>query len=788
MDPTVQHPETISYDLVVCGGGLAGVCAAIASARRGVRTAILQDRPVFGGNSSSEIRVVPYGCAMSNAWAAETGIPRELVLEDRAGNHEAFFDHGMINSHYDMVLHEAVRRERCLDRFMSTTVRFVEAEELAGNGGYERRIKALLACQLGTERHFRFEARAFIDATGDGTVGYGAGADFRYGREARSEFGENLAPIEADEVTMGSTITMRARKIDRAVEYVPPPWIETYKTAKDIGLGRELYHLGKEVFGGYWWLEVCNPFHQIRDTQEIRDELHRHVLGVWNYIKNYSPQKEQARNYVLDWIGMIPGKRESRRLMGDVVLTEADCHRDRRWPDGVAYAGWWIDLHMKGGILNKENPGEREDIDDNYKHWIRIAPFGIPLRCYYSRNVENLWMAGRTLSVSHVGLGPVRVQLSLGAQGQAVGTAAAMALEAGLAPRSAADPERPFIERIRQALLKDNVRLLGARNRDPDDLALRAQVEADSELGLDLQSGTPQLWLSLERSLGQSLPLTADHLDEVRVLARNVCDSERALELEVQEMERLWDREPGRPVARARLIVAPGFEGWLPAKLDAALNPGRPHRLVLGKAPGLEWACRETAPTGTVLQFLYECPGGCEDRNRGVPSLQEQEVSIPAYRHWWQIRRKSAFLAVTPESRPYSASNVVNGIAYPEGLPNLWKADPARALPQSIRLRWKRPVVLGEVRIAFDTDLDLSTNLIPAFWTAPELPKRWRLLSKDEGDWELLREVKGNFQHHCVVRFPPVRCRVLRLEILEANGESGAASSPGVYEIRAYAP
>jgi len=148
-------------------------------------------------------------------------------------------------------------------------------EALGRLGGEPRRITAVRGSQLGSEKELVFRARQFMDATGDGTIGFLGGADFRYGREARAEFGENLAPLTSDETTMGSTITMRARDIGRVTPFVPPPWIQIYKTLDEIGHKRTLYHLSKPVYGGYWWLEICNPFHQIHDNQEIRDVLTR---------------------------------------------------------------------------------------------------------------------------------------------------------------------------------------------------------------------------------------------------------------------------------------------------------------------------------------------------------------------------------------------------------------------------------------------------------------------------------------------------------------------------------
>ncbi|MBE3561570.1 MAG: FAD-dependent oxidoreductase, partial [Ktedonobacteraceae bacterium] len=598
MNPQRKAVERLTFDLVVAGGGLAGLCAALAAARHGVKTALVQDRPVFGGNSSSEIRVVPYGSSHGSAWANETGIAHELILEDRATNHEHFFDHGMVNSLYDLTLEEAARREPNLTYFLNTSIRGVESEPLLSTDPAQRRITAIYGSQLGSEKELAFYAPQFIDATGDGTVGALAGALYRYGREARHEFHEPLAPLEADAATLGSTITMRARKLNRPVKYVPPPWIQVYTSLEEIGLDRELYHITRDIYGGYWWLEVNTPFHQIDDNQRIREELHRHVLGVWNYIKNYSEYKEEAANYVLDWVGMIPGKRESRRLVGDIILTEHDCHTDRNWPDSVAYASWWIDLHIKGGILNKQDPGERENIDKHYKYWIRIAPFSLPLRSFYSRNIENLWMTGRLLSVTHVALGPTRVQLTLAAQGQAVGTAAAYAVRQQITPRQAASPEGEHIQIIRQQLLRDDIHILGLHNADPADLARSAKAIATSEQLLDFGTPDEKRWVTLDMSRAQVVPLTHSTVEAVACYLKNERAEATILTAELQEMRRIWDREPGTTVCTHRVCIPAHFQGWITIPFNAQVTPYRPHRVVLHATPETSWAQGTRLPTG----------------------------------------------------------------------------------------------------------------------------------------------------------------------------------------------
>jgi len=471
------------YDVVVVGGGLAGVCAAIAAARHGCRTAIVQNRPVFGGNSSSEIRVHPLGAANSGAWARETGIIEELLMEERARNHDLFHN-GLMNSIWDLILYEWVKKEQNLTAYLNTHVIGVEMAS-------SDKISAVIGVQSGSERVYKLYASYFIDCTGDGTVGAAAGAEYRMGRESRYEFGESLAPEQADNMTQGTSLLFRAIDVGKPVQFTPPSWAEDYPTEESL-YGRYHHNLGVSPYGikeyaGYWWIEVGVPFDTIDQNEEIRDELLRHLLGVWDHIKNHGDHK--AETMAIDWIGMVPGKRESRRLMGDYILTENDVRNRKLFYDRVAHGGWFIDIHTMGGILAKDKPPEpylppagNPDLADK----VRIFPYSIPLRCLYSRNIENLFMAGRDISVTHVALGTTRDMLTCAVLGQATGTAAALCVKKSVTPRILAN-NLGMVKELQQTLLKDDCFIMDCPNQDPADLACRASVTASSSMPLILE-------------------------------------------------------------------------------------------------------------------------------------------------------------------------------------------------------------------------------------------------------------------------------------------------------------
>lgn len=815
--PNRKPAEALAFDLVVIGGGLAGLCAALAAARNGTRTALIQDRPVFGGNASSEIRVVPLGAGTGAAWNAETGIVHELMLKDRAVDHESFFDHGMAGSVWDLTLEQAVLDEPMLTTFMNTSVRGVTAVDIDDASGYRRRIVSVEASQTQTEKELVISGRQFIDATGDATVGYLAGAEWRHGREARDEFGERLAPLEATTAgLLGSTIPMRAKDIGRPVPFTPPDWIIPYTRPEDFVMDRQLFHAGgtrqggeaerddgaglKRDFGGYWWLEVNDPFHQIDDAEPgVRREIHRHLFGIWNYLKNHAPNKDRFENFVLDWYGHLVGKRESRRLVGDVILTELHCVTDQHWPDAVAYASWWLDLHSPGGINNKEAPAAWEGWDRHFEHYSRISPFSIPLRCYYSRNVENLWMAGRDVSVTHVALGPLRVMLACGAQGQSVGTAASYALRHGLTPRQTADPEGEHIRSVQRLLLEQDARLLSILHQDPLDHALRAHATASSASALafpDPESlhGREATWRELDAPKAQVVPITTEGITGLDLFLRNSGTEAAVVPIWFEALQTIWDREPGEAVATGSVEVPAGFQGWVSAVLDGTggLEADRSYRIALGSAPAVAWGSVPSAqggtrsgPLGTVANYLVTSPGGPEPKNADLPTFSLDQVDLPAYAYWRQYRKGSQALRITPQQRPYEPRFAINGRAWPEQLPNAWLSEPVLAgRPEHLQLEWDEPIEVATVHVSFDTNLDLDTQERPEFFRGAQCAKDWSIQVRREGGWAEVHREEDNVLRKRVVRLAtPQRTDAIRI-VVRAVGDPG--SRVGVFEVRVY--
>lgn len=440
--------EKISYDVVVVGGGMAGICASIASARGGAKTALIHNRPVLGGNASSEIRMHICGADhhMQRENARETGILEEILLENKRRNPE------MVYPIFDTVLWEKVHFQENLTLYLNTHM-----EEVHMNGNFVDEIKAV---QLTTEKEFLIKGKYFIDTTGDASLGAKAGAEYRIGREAVSEFGESLAPVNSDHCTMGNSLMFKARDMGKPVVFEKPFWANTY-TEEQLKLRDH-----SEITSGYWWIELGGgKYDTIHNAELLRDELLKAVYGVWDHIKNGG--NHGAEQMELEWVGFLPGKRESRRMVGDYILTQQDCVAGTIFEDAVAYGGWPMDIHTVEGFLTE---------DDNPTVWNQVNNiYSIPYRSLYSKNISNLFLGGRAISCSHVAFSSTRVMATCAVAGQAAGTAAAMSLaKGGIMPREMTG----YIEELQQELLKNDCYIPGIKNEDSLDIARTAKITA----------------------------------------------------------------------------------------------------------------------------------------------------------------------------------------------------------------------------------------------------------------------------------------------------------------------
>lgn len=784
-----------TYDVVVCGGGLAGVCAAVAAARRGAKTVLVQDRPVLGGNSSSEVRVTPHGAAAFHAYARETGILSELLVEERAVNHEPILENGWTNSVWDLALYDLVQRTPGLSLRLNTSVfavvdgageRVAQASLADLSRGYfhrpacagDRRIAAVLARVAGAETELELRGRVFIDCTGDSLVADLAGCEWRMGSEGRAEFGEAHAPAEPSADTMGNSIHFRARDTGRPCPFTPPEWAVRHDNADFFYKQGRVPH---EIRGGYWWLEIGMPWHTIHDAEAIRHELLRHTLGVWDWIKNKDPRtRERAANFALDWFGQVPGKRESRRVIGRYFMTERDPVERTVFPDEIGFGGWFIDLHTPGGLLAPTSEaasaeGYRPDSDYAIKSY--AGPYGLPLRMLIAKDVDNLLLAGRNVSCSHAALGTVRVMATTALMGQAAGTAAAVALARGL--ELAEVPERAIRE-VQQVLLREGCFLPNVATDDRDDLARRARASASSEARLHGagpesrgahegmsrwgdQSSRPEAD-ALTHRRGQWIALGADRLDALELCLSNLADEPREVVAVLAPVDHIWDyrAEPGEPLARATLTVPAGARrAWVRWDLRlSGLAPGRYLRVDLLPNPEVAWHRAGRIEPGHVAAF---------EMGRGRMRRYGEGVTL-AFR-------------VEPPQPCFGAANVLSGVTRPHRFTNLWRSDPAESLDQWLRLDWPEPVEIATVDLTFAGHLLREYHAYEPLYRDPQCPRDYTLEARVGDEWRALLRVEGNHQRRRVHVLPErVWTDALRIVVHATNGDPSAA----IYEVRCH--
>ncbi len=353
--------KKISADVLVAGGGMSGVCAAISAARNGASVILVQNRSRLGGNASSEIRMHVVGAnspEKTREWR-ETGLVEEFKLTDSATNLQRSFEV------WDLMLYDKIVSEKNITLLLDTDVYDVDVKNSAINKVYA--LSSLL------EEYYEIEAQYYIDCTGDATVAAVAGADYMRGREGKNLFNESLAPDKSDLKTMGNSILFFGKEFNQPMPYIKPEWARTFTTKDFVNRPINSWEYG------YWWLEWGGELDALKDNRKIRHELLRILFGVWDYIKNSGDHPESA-NWALDWVGMIPGKRESRRVIGDHILIQSEVEHSEMFPDRVCYGGWPMDDHPPQGIDGKDLKPCQQIYLDN--------PYSIPLRCLYSRNIK----------------------------------------------------------------------------------------------------------------------------------------------------------------------------------------------------------------------------------------------------------------------------------------------------------------------------------------------------------------------------------------------------------------
>ena len=403
--------KTLTADLCVVGGGMAGICAAIAAARNGASVVLMQERPVLGGNASSEIRM--WVCGAHGENNRETGIIEEIALENLRRNPTKNF------YIWDTVLYDFVLREKNITLLLNCACMDAAVEEGNFADGRDRRITSVTGYQMTTQRFIEVKATHYADCSGDSILAPLTGALYREGREGKNDFGEPTYVESPDKLHMGMSCLIQGRETDRPVAFTPPPF-SLKLTDEDFRHRSPRMHSRYENF---WYLELGGNRDAIGDTEEVAKELRALAMGTWDYVKNSGHY--DTGNWELEFLGFLPGKRESRRMVGEYTITANDLLDHTYFPDTVAYGGWPIDDHYPDGFYHQGRPNT---------NILPERPYSVPYRALYSKNVENLFFAGRNISMTHFAMSSMRVMATCALLGQAVGTAAALAARYGLTP------------------------------------------------------------------------------------------------------------------------------------------------------------------------------------------------------------------------------------------------------------------------------------------------------------------------------------------------------------------
>ncbi|MBV9867214.1 MAG: FAD-dependent oxidoreductase [Abitibacteriaceae bacterium] len=658
----------LDCDLVVIGGGMAGTCCAITATRAGLRVTLIQDRPVLGGNASSEVRLWVLGATAhmsnNNRWAREGGVIDELLVENTFRNREG---NPLL---FDTILLEKVISEPNLTLLLNTAV--IEASKADPDT-----IQAVRAFCSQNSTLYEVHAPLFCDASGDGVLGFLAGAAFRMGAEAHDEFGEKFAPSAEYGELLGHSIYFYSKDTGQPVKFVPP----IYALDDIHKIPRYRSFNAKEFGCRLWWIEYGGRLDTVHETETIKWELWKVVYGVWNHIKN-SGEFPEAETLTLEWVGQIPGKRESRRFEGDYMLRQQDLVEQRRFYDAVAFGGWSIDLHPADGIFS-EKPGCNQ--------WHARGIFGIPYRCLYSRNIRNLFLAGRIISASHVAFGSTRVMATCAHAAQAVGMAAAICKREKLLPAQLADADR--VRLLQRHLMRNGQHIPGFHLDDSQDLARQAKITASSQLRLMTLAPDGPL-LSLKSSWAQMLPLAVGAVPQATFIVD--VSAPTTLQLELRTSDRPDNYTPDVLLAKQSVELQASQNQTVRAAFAVRLDQPRYGFFCLMKNEQVSVRCSEQRLTGVL---------SVAQRHTQKPAA---DIGVETFEFWCPQRRPNGHnfaFTLEPPLEVFAPANVTNGLQRPTSGPNAWVADWSDAQP-SFTLQWDTPQSIARLELCFDTDYD----------------------------------------------------------------------------------
>jgi hypothetical protein len=725
----------LDAEFTVAGGGLSGVCAAITAARQGLKTVLVQDRPVLGGNASSEVRLWILGATShmgnNNRWSREGGVVDEILIENlyrnSAGNPLIL----------DTILLEKVVNEKNITLLLNTAVYDLQKS----SSGRIESIKAFCS-QNSTE--YVVLAPLYCDATGDGIVGFKAGAAFRMGAESKDEFGELFAPEEGYGELLGHSLYFYSKRADRPVKYIPPAF-----ALKDIKQIPRYKIINRDDSGcRFWWLEYGGRRDTVHDTEEIKWELWKVVYGVWDYIKN-SGTFEDVENLTLEWVGTIPGKRESRRFEGLYMLKQQDLVEQRHFVDAVAHGGWAMDLHPADGLYS-HLPGCTQ--------WHTKGIYQIPYRCYVSRDIDNLFFAGRIISASHVAFGSSRVMATSGIGGQAVGMAAALCTRHGLDPSGLLDPG--LMEELQYELNKTGQSIPGISLPVKKNLATRGNISASGSLELSSLRADGS-WYNLSTGVAQLLPLEKDTTYSFGVTVS--ANEATTISVQLRTSSKAFNYTPDVILETITFDLAEG-EQDIKMNFHSALSENQ-YAFVTFLANDMVAIAQSSERYTGVLSVFNGVNKAVSNNGKQTPP---EGIGIDAFEFWIPYRRpegKNLAMKISPSLNCFGPENIVNGYTRPGLSSNAWVANPDDDKPV-VTIEWETPVSINEIRLFFDNDFDHPLESVLMGHPEEVIPFCVRNVKIRNEKGEVLLEMNDNYQTICSCKFsPPVVAFKLDIEV-----------------------
>lgn len=726
------------FDVIVVGGGAAGCFASIASVRTGAKTALIQNRPILGGNASEEIGVSLNGATVVGYGAKnarESGIIEELGREKARRGYS-----------WSKTFEIATKKEPNLSVFLNQHVFDVEKKD-------KNVISAAKSVNVLTGEISLYRGKMFIDCTGDGDLGFYAGAEYRIGREARSEFDESLAPEKPDTVTMSGCLWFSTRDAGKPVEFTAPEWAPKFLSDD------ELPQRDHEKWRGmHWWIERPGNINPIKDAEKSRDELIKINIGWWDHIKNYCKYSQEAKNYELINLTTIEGKRESRRLVGDYIINQNDAQNAVLFPDRVAYGGWPLDIHHPEGIFSgKKGQGP-------FDYNARVPLWSIPYRALYSKNIDNLLFAARNMSVTHTALGSVRVQSTLSVCGQAAGTAGGMCIKYNTTPRGI---YQKYIKELQQTLLKNDAYMIGIKNEDPLDLARQSKLIASSTKKFSafnkesIKKSTTIHPLNMPRAV--MFPVEKNTvIKSISLFLISENSGPTDITLGLRESSKSEDFGSTEDIVTSEATIPSKGQHWVEFPLNCKLKEDYGWAY-LPKTDGVSWSLMDSAMEGTTRAY-------------GNSEKGPWTTSGGYYAHFLNPPAKTVV--------DCGVENIISGVTRPEGSKlNMWVSDPEQPMPQWVEMDFGKPMKFNSIYLVFDTDLNCwDYASYHKFPRVPECVKDYELFYWDGKQWVSIEKVQLNYQRLRVHKFNPVTVSKLKVEVQATNGDKSAR----IYEIRVY--